>query len=202
MFYEPAKGHGLPHDPSKAIVAPRPIGWISTVNAAGTANLAPYSFFNALSTKPMLVMFSSEGAKDSVKNCRETGEFVANLASRDLAEAMNATSIDAPAEVSEFAHSDLEMAPCRLVAPPRVARAHAALECKVTEIIALKLHDGRPSGSIMVIGEVVGVHIDDAVLTDGLFDIVKAGNLARLGYRDYSSVTETFSMIRPRWEED
>lgn len=201
MFYEPSRGHGLPHDPFKAIVAPRPIGWISSLAADGSVNLAPYSFFNALGSHPHLVMFSSEGEKDSATFARETGEFVANLVTRDLAEKMNRTSIDAPRGISEFEHAGLTMVPSTLVAPPRVGEAHAALECKVTEWLEPKGFDGRPSGNIVVFGEVVGVHIDDAMLTDGLFDIVRAGNTARLGYMDYASVTETFQMRRPRWEQ-
>ncbi|MER8825865.1 flavin reductase family protein [Mesorhizobium sp. M0938] len=202
MFYEPAKGHGLPHDPSKAIVAPRPIGWISTVNKAGKINLAPYSFFNAFSTRPFIVWFSSEGEKDSATFAEETGEFVANLVSRDLAEKMARTAVDAPRGVSEFDYADLIMAPSRLVAPPRVAAAPAALECRVTEILRPKALDGTPTSAVVVAGEVVGVHIDDAFLNDGLFDIVKAGNVGRLGYMDYASVSEIFSMRRPRWGRD
>lgn len=202
MFYEPAKGHGLPHDPFKAIVAPRPIGWISTVNAAGELNLAPYSYFNALSTHPFLVWFSSEGRKDSAAFAAETGEFVANLVGRALAEKMNATSIDAPRGVSEFGYAGLTPAPSRLVRPPRVAEAPAALECKVTEIRRPRALDGKEAGVHVVTGEVVGVHIDEAALTDGLFDNVKVGNLARLGYMDFTAVSEVFPMRRPRWKTD
>src|SRR5690606_33412277 len=201
MFYEPSKGHGLPHDPFKAIVAPRPIGWISSLAADGSLNLAPYSFFNALGTHPHLVMFSSEGRKDSVSFAAETNEFVANLVSRNLAEKMNASAVDAPRGVSEFDYAGLTPVPSRLVAPPRVGEAVAALECKVTEILEPKGLDGRPAGNVIVFGEVVGVHIDEAMLTDGLFDIVKAGTVARLGYMDYTSVSETFQMRRPRWQE-
>jgi len=201
MFYEPSKGHGLPHDPFKAIVAPRPIGWISSLSADGSVNLAPYSFFNALGTHPHLVMFSSEGRKDSVSFAAETNEFVANLVSRNLAEKMNASAVDAPRGVSEFDYAGLTPVPSRLVAPPRVGEAVAALECKVTEILEPKGLDGRPAGNVIVFGEVVGVHIDEAMLTDGLFDIVKAGTVARLGYMDYTSVSETFQMRRPRWQE-
>jgi flavin reductase (DIM6/NTAB) family NADH-FMN oxidoreductase RutF len=202
VFYEPAKGHGLPHDPFKAIVAPRPIGWISSRSRDGAVNLAPYSFFNAISTHPFLVWFSSEGEKDSVAFAGETGEFVVNLVGRKLAERMNASAVDAPRGVDEFGYAGLTQAPSRLVAPPRVAEAPAALECKVTEIFRPKALDGSFSGSVVVAGEVVGVHIDDDMLTDGLFDAVKAGNVARLGYMDYAAVTETFSMRRPRWKAD
>lgn len=201
MFYEAAKGHGLPHDPLKAIVAPRPIGWISSRSAAGELNLAPYSFFNALSSRPMLVWFSSEGEKDSFSFVRETGEFVANLVTLDLADKMNATSVNAPRGVSEFGYAGLTPAPSRLVAPPRVAEAHAALECKLTEIIVPKLISGEPAGVSVVIGQVVGVHIDDDYLTDGMFDTGRARNLARLGYHDYAAVQEVFRMRRPKWEK-
>lgn len=202
MFYEPSAGHGLPHDPFKAIVAPRPIGWISSLAADGSLNLAPYSFFNALSTHPHLVMFSSEGEKDSVTFARETGEFVANLVSRDLAEKMNATGIDAPRGISEFGHAGLTPEPSRLVKPPRVKEALAALECKVTEIHQPKGLDGRTGDRFIVFGEVVGVYIDDGAIDEnGLFDIVRAGTVSRLGYMDYASVTETFSMRRPRWKD-
>ena len=203
MFYEPSKGHGLPHDPSKAIVAPRPIGWISTRGSDGSVNLSPYSFFNMISGQPFLVMFSSESVKDSATFAQETGEFVVNLASRDLAEKMNASSVDAPRGVSEFGYAGLTPAPCRLVAAPRVAEAHAALECKVVDGFHPKGVDGTPAKAFVMIGEVVGVHIDDAMLTqDGLFDMVKAGNLARLGYFDYLSIEQTFQMRRPRWTDD
>ncbi|AZO46770.1 MAG: flavin reductase family protein [Mesorhizobium sp.] len=202
MFYEPSKGHGLPHDPSKAIVAPRPIGWISTIDRQGKINLAPYSFFNAFSTKPFIVWFSSEGEKDSATFAEETGEFVANLVSRDLAQKMNRTAVDAPRGVSEFGYADLTMAPSRLVAPPRVAEAPAALECRVTEIIRPRALDGTQTSAVVVAGEVVGVHIDDAYLKDGIFDIVRAGNVGRLGYMDYASIDEIFSMRRPRWGKD
>lgn len=202
MFYEPSKGHGLPHDPLKAIVAPRPIGWISTVSWQGAVNLAPYSFFNAISSQPPLVMFSSDGDKDSSSFARETGEFVANLVGLALAQKMNASAIDAPRGVNEFGYAGLTPAPSVLVAPPRVAEAPAALECKVTEILRPKSIDGGVSENVVVIGQVVGVHIDDAVLTDGLFDVLKAGNVSRLGYMDYATITETFAMRRPRWKAD
>ena len=202
MFYEPSKGHGLPHDPSKAIVAPRPIGWISTRGRDGSVNLSPYSFFNMISGQPFLVMFSSESVKDSATFAQESGEFVVNLASRDLAEKMNASSVDAPRGVSEFGYAGLTPAPCRIVAAPRVAEAHAALECKVVDGFHPKGVDGTPAKAFVTIGEVVGVHIDDAMLTpDGLFDMAKAGNLARLGYFDYLSIEQTFQMRRPRWKD-
>lgn len=202
LFYEPSKGHGLPHDPFKAIVSPRPIGWISTMNSKGEVNLAPYSFFNAISSHPHLVLFSSEGEKDSVSFAREMPEFVANLVGRELAEKMNRSAVNAPRGVSEFGYAGLTPAPSRLVAPPRVAEAPAALECRVTEILEPKGLNGGHAGVFVVVGEVVGVHIDEAFLTpDGLFDAVKAGNVSRLGYMDYSTIDATFAMRRPRWED-
>ncbi|WP_309084861.1 flavin reductase family protein [Chelativorans sp.] len=201
MFYQPRQGHGLPHDPFKAIVAPRPIGWISTRQPDGSTNLAPYSFFNALSSNPHLVCFSSEGEKDSARVAQETREFVVNIVGLALAEKMNETAIDAPPGVSEFELAGITAADCELVSCPRVMEAPAALECKVTEILKPRDIEGNPSRSIVVIGEVVGVHIRDDMLSGGLFDIARARNLARLGYMDYTAVEEIFSMRRPRWKD-
>ncbi len=201
MFYEPRKGHGLPFNPSKAIVAPRPIGWISTVGADGVANLAPYSFFGMISDRPFTVLFASDGPKDSSRNAIATGEFVVNLASRDLAEAVNASSIDAPPGVDEFAHCCIATAPSVMVKPPRVAAAHAALECRVSMVFHPKDAAGNEMPTVLVMGEVVGVHIDDRFLRDGLFDAAAAGNLARLGYHDFLSVGELFQMRRPKWQD-
>jgi len=202
VFYEPDKRDTalLPHDPFKAIVAPRPIGWISTVSAAGIVNLAPYSFFNAVASRPNLVMFASEGEKDSVRNIRETGEFVANHVSAAFAQVMNLTSVDAPSHVDEFEFAGLEKLPSRLVRPPRVAGVMAALECRATMVTPLPDKDGRSSGSIMVVGEVVGVHIDEAAIRDGRFDFAVAGPVTRMGYMDYLGPQGVFQMVRPRWE--
>lgn len=198
MFYETARrDHGLAHDPFKAIVAPRPIGWISTLSARGEANLAPYSFFNAICGHPEMVMFSSEGRKDSIENIRETGEFVVNHVCESLVGAMNATSAPAARGVDEFELAGLEKAACRLVHPPRVAAARAALECRLTQIVELRDLESRPTGALMAIGQVVGVHIDDAVLANGLFDVVAAAPLARLGYRDYMRPGRVFALSRP-----
>jgi len=197
-FYEPRKGHGLPHDPFKAIVAPRPIGWIGTVDAAGQPNLAPYSFFNAISSFPPMVFFNSEGRKDSIDNAEATGEFTCSLVGAALARAMNATSAPVAHGVNEFVLAGLAMAPSSRVKPPRVAEAIAALECKVTQIIQLAGADGVKLDSWMVLGEVVGVHIDDRWLKDGMFDTAGARPIARCGYRgDYAEVTSLFEMIRP-----
>jgi flavin reductase (DIM6/NTAB) family NADH-FMN oxidoreductase RutF len=202
MFYRPSESHGLPHDPFKAIVSPRPIGWISTRGASGSVNLAPFSFFNAFSTNPYLVWYSVDAEKDSVVFARETGEFAVNLVGKKLARQMNATSVNAPRGVSEFDYAGIEPAECQLIGVPYVKGAPAVLECRLTEIVEPRGLDGRSAGVFVVMGEVVGIHIDDAMLTDGLFDVKKAGNLARLGYMDYLSIDETFQMRRPEWEEE
>lgn len=199
MFYEPRKGHPLPHNPSKAIVSPRPIGWISTLGADGVPNLGPYSFFNMVSDKPFSVMFASEKRKHSADNAVATGEFVVNVASRDLAEKMNESSIDAPAGVNEFDHAGIEMAPCVVVKAPRVAAAHAALECRVSMAFHPKDAAGNEMETFVVIGEVVGVHIDERFIRDGRYDASLSGNLARLGYFDYLAVGDLFEMRRPKW---
>jgi flavin reductase (DIM6/NTAB) family NADH-FMN oxidoreductase RutF len=162
MFYEPAKrNHGLPHDPFKAIVAPRPIGWISSIGKSGNVNLAPYSFFNGVATFPPMVMFSSEGLKDSVANISETMEFVCNLATWDLRDAMNRTSESVARDVNEFELAGLTPALSNLVKPPRVAESPCALECKATDIVRMKGPDGSPRDNYVVFGEVVGIHIDE-----------------------------------------
>lgn len=197
-FYEPARGHGLPHDPFKAIVAPRPIGWISTRDRRGRVNLAPYSFFNAFCDAPPIVGFSSTGRKDSLRNAEETGEFVANLATKALADAMNVSSQAVPPEVDEMALAGLTAAPCRIVAVPRVGESPAALECKLLRIVTLSDLDGVATDNHLVLGQVVGVHIDPSFLVDGLFDMTAARTIARCGYRgDYAEVASLFEMLRP-----
>ncbi|WP_427023320.1 flavin reductase family protein [Aureimonas ureilytica] len=199
MFYETDRNeHGLPHDPLKAIVAPRPIGWISTRSKGGAANLAPYSFFNLVADDPKLVMFSSSGIKDSATFAVETGEFVINLATYPLREAMNRSSAAAPRGVSEFEIAGLTEAPCRLVRAPRVAESPAALECKVTQSFRPMGLDGPSPSAFIVIGQVVGVHIDERVLRDGLFATDLAEPLTRLGYLDYAVTREVFTMRRPK----
>ena len=197
MFYEPKHGHGLPHDPLKAIVAPRPIGWISTLDTQGRPNLAPYSFFNLVHTRPALLAFTSETLKHSAKNAIETGEFVFNLATRPLFAAMNASSGSLPEGVSEFATAGIAEAPSRMVKPPRVALSPAALECRVTQAMEMTDLDGQPSGGWLIIGQVVGVHIAEAVLNNGHFDAVAAQTIARCGYRDYAELTALFAAPRP-----
>jgi flavin reductase (DIM6/NTAB) family NADH-FMN oxidoreductase RutF len=197
MFYEPRNGHGLPHDPFKAIIAPRPIGWISSLDAEGRPNLAPYSFFNAVHSTPPMLAFTSETMKHSAANAIESGEFVFNLATRPLFDAMNISSGALAEGESEFAAAGLKTAPCRIVRAPRVAAAPAALECKVVHSMRLHDVDGAPLQGWIIIGQVVGVHIDPAYLRDGRFDTAAAQPLARCGYRDYAAVTEMFEALRP-----
>lgn len=199
MFYRPADGHGLPHNPFKALVAPRPIGWISTRGADGTDNLAPYSFFNAVADAPPQVMFASNGAKsdrdgtkDSVGNIVETRVFCANVVGDALKEAMNESSGPWPREEDEFARTGLARAPCETIDCARVADAPAALECRLTRIVEL---DG--AHNIAVFGEVTGIHIADWALKDGRFDTAGVAQVARLGYRDFSRVSDLFEMTRP-----
>lgn len=196
--FDPALGHGLPHDPIKAIVAPRPIGWISSLDSAGTANLAPYSYFNLFNHKPPILIFGSEGRKDTIRNIEHTREFVFNLATRNLAGAVNQTSAVQPPHIDEFVLAGLEKTPSTKVAPPRVAGVAAAMECRLVQVQQLTDAAGVPIDTHLVIGEVVQVHIDQACLVDGLFDIKRAGTIARCGYRgDYVEAGETFEMLRP-----
>ncbi len=198
MFYDARKNdHGLPHDPFKAIVAPRPIGWISSVSAKGEINLAPYSFFNGVGSRPPLVMFSSEGRKDSLSFIEETGEFVCNLATWDLRDAMNRTSAPLPRGVNEMTHAGLAPAPSRLVKPPRVAASPCALECKLLQIVHLADIDGRALDNHVVFGQVVGIHIDDRYIVNGLLDTAAMKPIARCGYHNYAVVENLFSMRRP-----
>lgn len=199
-FYEPSKGHGLPHNPFKAIVAPRPIGWISSIDLQGRVNLAPYSFFNAFAETPPIIGFCTSGErKDSVNNIDSTGEFVANFVGAELAQEMNITSATLAPGEDEMKLAGLESAPCSIVKVPRVARAIAALECKLIQTIRLNNAKGEQTNSWLTLGEVVGVHINDAFLKDGIFDTAAARPLGRCGYRgDYVEVNTLFEMIRPK----
>ena len=201
MFYEPPNRDKqlLPHDPLKAIVAPRPIGWISSLSSAGVVNLAPYSFFNMFSENPWIVGFSSGTRKDSVSNVAETGEFVYNLATRPLLDEVNRSSAPVPPEMNEFEYAGIQSAPCRIVKPPRVAASPCAFECKWIETINLKGLSGKPTQWYLVLGEVVGVHIDDRMIDDGMVNIVKMQTLARCGYMDYTAVERVTSLARPTW---
>ncbi|WP_294392061.1 flavin reductase family protein [uncultured Sphingomonas sp.] len=199
-FYEPAAGHGLRHDPLNAIVAPRPIGWISTVSPDGVRNLAPYSFFNLFNYQPPLIGFSSMGWKDSVANAQATGEFVWNLATAGLAEQMNASSATLPPEMDEFAHSGLAALPSRLVGPDRVAASPVTFECRVTQIVRLETVAGRALDQWLVIGEAVGIHIDRAMIEDGVYRTARARPILRGGGpADYFEIREDalFRMPRP-----
>jgi len=200
MFYRPGTDDPKPaHSPIKAIVSPRPIGWISTRNADGSANLAPYSFFNAISDNPPMVMFGSTGGKtdrafgkDSLANIQASGEFVVNIVSRELVDAMNLTSGDYAAGQDEFELAGLEKAPCHVVDVPRVAASPAALECRLWRIIDLPGGENR-----MAIGQVVGVHIDDRFMENDMLNVAAYQPVARLGYRDYVAVEQLFQLRRP-----
>lgn len=199
MFYQPADGHSLPHNPFNAIVTPRPIGWISTQDGAGHANLAPYSFFNGVAYVPPQVMFAStaskpdqDGTKDSMANIRETGVFCVNVVEAAMQDAMNASSATLPKDVDEFAHAGIAQARCTEIDCPRVANAPASLECRMTQIVKLE-----GAENYAVFGEVVGVHMRDDCIVDGRFDVTTYNPLSRLGYRDYTVVRDVFELTRP-----
>lgn len=204
MFYRPRDGHGLPHDPFKAIVVPRPIGWVSTIDAQGRANLAPYSFFNGCGDHPPMVMFAQTGRKDrdtgekdSIANIRATGEFACSVVSMALKDSMNASTAAFPAGVDEFDKAGLTKGEGCAIAVPHVAQAPAVLECRMVRII-----DDLPVAregllNIVVIGEVVGVHIRDEVLKDGLVDVLAYNPVARMGYMEYTTVESRWEMKRP-----
>ncbi len=200
MFYRPEAGHGLPHNPFSAIVAPRPIGWISTRGKDGHDNLAPYSFFNAVAYEPPQVMFASTSdkhdrhmGKDSVANIDETGVFCVNIVEYAMREAMNATSGNHPTDVDEFALAGLEKADCETIDCARVALAPAALECRLSRIVHLE-----GTQNYMVLGRVTGIHMRDDCLVNGVFDITRFQLLARLGYQDYARIETIFTLERPK----
>ncbi|MHB1112518.1 flavin reductase family protein [Acidovorax sp. BoFeN1] len=198
--YEPRLGHGLPHDPFNAIVGPRPIGWISTQSATGALNLAPYSFFTAFNYVPPIVGFASIGAKDTLRNIEATGEFVWNLATHDLADAMNQSCAAVPPEVSEFELAGLTPLASEKVRPPRVAESPVTFECRSTQIVQLQGIDGEKVPTWLVLGEVVAVHIAKALLKDGVYDTAGAGHILRGGGpADYFTVgpEQLFRMHRP-----
>jgi len=203
MFYEPKDGHGLPRSPFQACVVPRPIGWISTIDRDGRPNLAPFSYYNAALTSPPMVMFTNSAhpeaksgrpAKDTLVNIENTREFVANMVTYDLRDAMNASSAHVGVGVDEFALAGLETAPSRLVRAPRVKAAPIHLECTLFQIVELP---GGPGRNAIVIGNVVGIHIDESVLTDGFVDMHKLNPLSRLGYKDYATLGDIFPIDRP-----
>lgn len=199
MFYEPKDGHGLPHNPFNALITPRPIGWISSRSADGHDNLAPYSFFNGVAYTPPQVMFSStsgkpdqDGVKDSAANIRETGVFCVNVVGYDMAQVMNQTSGPWAKDVDEFEDAGIEKAECRLIDCPRVANAPATLECRLTQIVKIE-----GEANTVVFGEVIGVHMRDDCLVDGIFDARVYQPVGRMGYRDFTRVTEFFTLKRP-----
>jgi flavin reductase (DIM6/NTAB) family NADH-FMN oxidoreductase RutF len=199
MFYDARKNdHGLPRDPFKAIVSPRPVGWVTSMSAKGEINLAPYSFFNAVSDDPPIVMFSSDGYKDSLTFVAETKEFVCNLATFDLRAAVVETSASFERGDNEMVHARLVAAPSRLVRPPRVAASPAALECKVLQIVDLSDLDGSPVHRHVVFGQVIGVHIDDRFIKNGRLDTAAMQPIARCGYSDYTVVDKVFAVARPK----
>ena len=212
MFYETAEQSrelfaqlGLRHNPFTALVTPRPIGWISTVNAQGLSNLAPFSFFNAVSSAPPMVMFCANashtdgGDKDSLANARATGEFVANLATFDLQKQMNDSSSAAPRAIDEFDLVGLTKAPSRLVRPPRVAESPIHLECRVVRIVELPSDERTGERNALTVGRVLAVHIDDSLISEGRVDITRARPLARMGYLDYAVIDSVFPIKRPSW---
>lgn len=200
-FYEPASGHGLPHDPLNAIVGPRPIGWVSTISQSGVRNLAPYSFFNLFNYRPPILGFASTGWKDSVANIAETREFVWNLATRPLAEVMNASAAMVDAGVDEFTLAGIDTLPSRTVRPDRVAGSPAQFECRLTQLIRLENQEGAEVDTWLVLGEAVGIHIDRAMLEDGVYQTARARPILRGGGpADYFEIGEDalFRMFRPR----
>jgi len=200
-FYEPRLGHGLPHDPFNAIVGPRPIGWISSIDAQGRLNLAPYSFFNGFNYTPPIIGFASVGAKDTLRNVQQTREFAWNLATRPLAEQMNQTCATVPPEVDEFVLAGLTPAPSRMIAVPRVAESPVSFECRVTQVVQLQTADGAKVETWLTLGEVVAVHIAQRLLKDGIYDTAAAEPILRGGGpADYFGIgaAQRFAMRRPR----
>jgi flavin reductase (DIM6/NTAB) family NADH-FMN oxidoreductase RutF len=197
MDYDPrSEPHNLEHNPTTSLVVPRPIGWITTISPDGVVNLAPYSFFNLICGNPPFVMFSSASRKHSQHHAETSGEFVFNLATYDVRTEMNVTGGHYPANVSEPELAGLEMVPSRKVKPPRVARAPIALECLYVQTVPITRTNGQKTNSSVVIGEVVNVHIDDAIIVDRNIDMSRIRPIARLGYMDYSVVDNIFSMMR------
>lgn len=199
-FYEPSQGHGLPHDPLNAIVGPRPIGWISSQDAQGKRNLAPYSFFNCFNYRPPIIGFASSGWKDSVQNIMETKQFVWNLTTQDLAVAMNETSATLPHGEDEFVRAGLTAAPSRLVNAPRVAESPVNFECRLSQCIQLTSADGAAIDTWLVLGEVVGIHIAESLLEEGIYQTARAKPVLRAGGPSaYYTIDEAhrFDLIRP-----
>lgn len=199
MFYAAdTRDHGMRYDPFKAIVVPRPIGWIGTRGMNGSRNLSPFSFFNALSDDPKIVMFAAGSGKDSPRNAAETREFTASFVSRNLAAQMNQSSVAVPYGIDEFEIAGLTAEQGRMVAAPYVSGAYAVLECKVTQVIEPVDLNGADAEVTMVLGQVVGIHIDEAIIRDGRLDMSLARPVGRMGYMDYTEASDVFEMIRPK----
>lgn len=197
MFYDAVRNdHGFENDPFKALVAPRPIGWISTLSPEGIANLAPYSYFNAMSQSPHYVVFGSGGRKDSIRNAEAAGEFAVNLATWELREQMNASSANAPPHVDEFELARLTKAPCRLIKAPRVAESPVCLECRLFRVIELPDDQGKVA-DWLAIGRVIGIHIDDRFIDSGRVNTAAMKPIARMGYSEYATVETAWRMRRP-----
>ena len=197
MFYDARKNdHGFQNDPFKAIVAPRPIGWVSTLSAAGVANLAPYSYFNAVAQDPHYIVLGSGGRKDTLRNIQDTDEFALSLATFELREQMNASSANVAHGVDEFELAGLGKAACRFIAAPRVAESPVCLECRLFKVIDLP-DDGGSVADYLIVGRVIGIHIDDRFIADGRVDTAAMQPIARLGYSEYATVTEAWRMRRP-----
>lgn len=199
IFFEPGNRDRnlFPHDPFKGVIVPRPIGWISTMSEGGALNLAPYSFFNGVLSWPQIVAFASESQKDSATFAIETGEFVWSMATWDLRDKMNLTSAGLPRGESEFAYAHLATAPSKLVRAPHVAGSPAALECKVTQVVRLLNMNGQETPGLLVLGQVIGMHIDERFMKNGRFDLAAAKPIARCGYDEYTVVERVFSLKRP-----
>jgi flavin reductase (DIM6/NTAB) family NADH-FMN oxidoreductase RutF len=197
MFYDAiSNAHGLPVDPFYAIVAPRPIAWVSSVNAAGKANLAPYSFFNAFADNPSYLGIGSDGYKDTLSNIESTGAFAVNLVSQELAEAMNRSSARVAPDVDEFDLAEVSKAPCMKIPVPRVAGSPACFECRLHTIVPLPDDHGGVN-DFLILGRVVGIHIDDRFIVDGRVNTAAMQLVARLGYSEYATVTEAWRLRRP-----
>lgn len=197
MFYDAIRNdHGFEYDPFKALVAPRPIGWISSLSAGGIANLAPYSYFNAMAENPHYVVYGSGAGKDTIRNIEETSEFAVNLATFDLREQMNASSARLPPHADEFELAHLGKAPCRMIKPPRVSESPVCFECKLFRIVDLPDDQGRVENR-MVIGRVIGIHIDDRFIENGRVNTAAMHPIARLGYSEYATVGTAWRMRRP-----
>ena len=198
MFYDPrTEGHGLPHSPWMALISPRPIAWISTVSSKGVCNLAPYSAFNTICSNPPFVMFSSDGMKDTLRNIQDTGVFCVNIPGEGLKDALNDSCPPFDPDVDEFDMAGVAATPCENIPCPRVAEAPVSIECTLNQITKLEPKSDVPCQNQVVFGEVVGIHISESVLRDGLVATDLLRPLARMGYRDYCAVTESFEMIRP-----